>query len=146
MSNLRGFWNPKNEESRPKEWKSEQRKQKRARRKKRKLEKLLLRAGAKPKGAAHRDYDGNDKFYRTEAWRSLRYLALKNSDGRCGCCGASAGDGVVLHVDHIKPRYQAPWLSLEITNLQVLCEDCNLGKGAWDSTDWRDHMRSIRVE
>lgn len=24
-----------------------------------------------------------------------------------------------------------------VSNLQVLCADCNLGKGAWDATDWR---------
>jgi 5-methylcytosine-specific restriction endonuclease McrA len=50
---------------------------------------------------------------------------------------------VVLHVDHIVPRYKAPHRSLDIENLQVLCRDCNIGKGAWDQTDWRQHFKSI---
>ena len=28
-------------------------------------------------------------------------------------------------------------LELQLTNLQMLCADCNVGKGAWDETDWR---------
>ena len=27
--------------------------------------------------------------------------------------------------------------ALEITNLQILCHECNHGKGNWDQTDWR---------
>jgi len=70
-------------------------------------------------------------------WRRVRYVALLRAGGRCACCGRRASAGVMLHVDHVKPRSRFPELSLEITNLQVLCEDCNLGKGAWDRTDWR---------
>jgi 5-methylcytosine-specific restriction endonuclease McrA len=29
-------------------------------------------------------------------------------------------------------------LALEITNLQVLCADCNIGKSNTDETDWRE--------
>jgi 5-methylcytosine-specific restriction endonuclease McrA len=57
--------------------------------------------------------------------------------GRCLCCGASSQDGAVMNVDHIKPRWKFPKLQLTITNLQVLCSRCNVGKGAWDQTDWR---------
>lgn len=56
-------------------------------------------------------------FYASEAWRRLRYRALKTHGRVCGCCGSRTPP---FHVDHIK-----------------LCEDCNLGKGAWDTTDWR---------
>jgi 5-methylcytosine-specific restriction endonuclease McrA len=72
-------------------------------------------------------------FYNSDAWRTLRYRALKQHGGKCQCCGRKGR----LHVDHIKPRSRFPELELELTNLQVLCEDCNLGKGAWDQTDWR---------
>lgn len=60
-----------------------------------------------------------------------------------------------MHVDHIKPRSKYPALELVLSNLQVLCEDCNLGKLAHDETDWRpleaevlpdgaaEHMRSL---
>ncbi len=76
-------------------------------------------------------------FYQTELWRRVRYKALKLHGGCCQCCGARAGAGRPLHVDHIKPVSKFPELALELSNLQVLCADCNLGKGAWDRTDWR---------
>jgi hypothetical protein len=72
-------------------------------------------------------------FYETDEWRRLRYRALKQHGAKCQCCGT----GGRIHVDHIKPRSRFPELELELTNLQVLCADCNLGKGAWDQTDWR---------
>ena len=84
-----------------------------------------------------RKREPSEKFYASRDWRELRYLALKNTDGRCMCCGASQKDGIQLHVDHIKPRSKYPELQLSLSNLQVLCQDCNLGKSNWDETDWR---------
>jgi 5-methylcytosine-specific restriction endonuclease McrA len=81
--------------------------------------------------------DDRKDFYRSEDWRKLRYLALVEHGGKCQACGASAKTGAVLHVDHIKPRSRYPELQYALSNLQVLCGDCNLGKGAWDETDWR---------
>lgn len=78
-----------------------------------------------------------DPFYATREWRQLRYQALKAYGGRCQCCGSPGP----LHVDHIKPRWKFPHLSLVIGNLQVLCEDCNIGKGGHDQTDWRRKMK-----
>lgn len=78
----------------------------------------------------------NDRFYLSRAWRELRYLVLKNCDGRCMCCGASAKDGVRIHVDHIVPRSRGG-AELDINNCQVLCEDCNIGKSNLDDRDWR---------
>lgn len=83
------------------------------------------------------------KFYSSKDWRQLRYLALSNCQGRCQCCGASASNGVVLHVDHIKPRSRYPELELSLSNIQVLCEDCNIGKGDWGLDDWREHWKTI---
>lgn len=40
-------------------------------------------------------------------------------------------------VDHIKPLSKFWHLRLERSNLQVLCDECNMGKGAWDETDHR---------
>ncbi len=76
-------------------------------------------------------------FYESDLWRKARYQALKLHGGCCQCCGARASPGKPLHVDHIKPRSRFRHLELEVANLQVLCADCNLGKGAWDKTDWR---------
>ena len=77
------------------------------------------------------------EFLKTYAWRTLRYKALRMADGRCECCGASPTDGIRLNVDHIQPRKRRPDLALDLYNLQVLCDDCNAGKGNWDESDWR---------
>jgi 5-methylcytosine-specific restriction endonuclease McrA len=64
-------------------------------------------------------------------------LALKKHGARCQCCGASPATGAVINVDHIKPRKLFPELALDVENLQILCSECNHGKGNWDMTDWR---------
>ncbi len=77
-------------------------------------------------------------FYISREWRELRYKALKKNNGCCVLCGRSRKkDNVILHVDHIKPKSKFPELALSLNNLQILCEDCNLGKSNYDSTDWR---------
>ena len=76
-------------------------------------------------------------FYNSREWLAVRYEALKASAGHCGCCGARASEQSPLHVDHIKPRSKYPELSLTLSNLQVLCKGCNLGKSNTDETDWR---------
>lgn len=68
-------------------------------------------------------------FYETRAWRELRLQILQRDGWVCRYCGGRAPI-VPLHVDHIKPRSRFPELELEAMNLQVLCEDCNIGKGA----------------
>lgn len=94
---------------------------------------------APPKNYAKRWERVPDKeFFESREWKRLRYEALLLHGAKCLCCGASRADGKQIHVDHIKPRSAFPQLQWDISNLQVLCEDCNLGKGAWDYTDWRD--------
>lgn len=78
-----------------------------------------------------------DAFLLSYEWRRLRMEVIKERGARCECCGASPKDGIVIHVDHIKPRRKYPELALSKANLQVLCEVCNHGKGNWDQTDWR---------
>lgn len=78
-----------------------------------------------------------DNFYFSKAWRTLRYQVLKEFGSDCMACKRPATRDRPPHVDHIKPRYLYPHLELVFDNLQVLCEDCNIGKGAWDETDWR---------
>ena len=79
-----------------------------------------------------------DAFLSSFEWRSLRMMALKQHGAVCQCCGASPKTGAVMHVDHIKPRKLFPQLALDLNNLQVLCGECNHGKGNWDQTDWRE--------
>jgi len=76
-------------------------------------------------------------FYSSKKWREVRYIALQQSGGTCSLCGARSSDGVQLHVDHIKPRSKFPKYQFDLDNLQILCEDCNLGKSNYDDTDWR---------
>lgn len=78
-----------------------------------------------------------DPFYESEAWQQLRYQTLLRFEGRCMACGCRPHRGNSIQVDHIKPRSKYPELELEPSNLQVLCRDCNFGKGGWDETDWR---------
>jgi len=83
-------------------------------------------------------------FYASDEWRSLRYQVLKERGGRCEACGASAKDGKRIHIDHVKPRSKFPELELVKSNLQVLCEDCNLGKSNVDATDWRPQLVVVK--
>jgi 5-methylcytosine-specific restriction endonuclease McrA len=75
-----------------------------------------------------------ESFYDSNEWRKTRYQALKIHGSKCQACKTEVGP---MHVDHIKPRSKFPELQLEVSNLQILCEACNLGKGNWDETDWR---------
>lgn len=82
-------------------------------------------------------------FYRSWDWRTLRMEVLKTFGHRCQACGNTPqdigmdGKPVKIVVDHIKPLSQFWHLRLDRANLQVLCDECNMGKGAWDQTDYR---------
>jgi hypothetical protein len=85
----------------------------------------------------------SNDFYKSWEWRTLRMEVLKERGARCECCGATrldfdmSGSPVKICVDHIKAIATHPHLRLVKSNLQVLCDECNQGKGAWDNTDWR---------
>jgi hypothetical protein len=81
------------------------------------------------------------EFLQTYEWRRVRMEALKKHGSRCQCCGATPATGAVMNVDHIKPRKLFPHLALSVDNLQVLCHECNHGKGNWDMTDWRPEAK-----
>jgi 5-methylcytosine-specific restriction endonuclease McrA len=82
------------------------------------------------------------KFYSTYEWRKVRYKVLKKYGSKCMCCGSADRP---IHVDHIKPLRKYWHLRLDPDNLQVLCEECNHGKGNWDETDFRPKLTSTRV-
>jgi 5-methylcytosine-specific restriction endonuclease McrA len=79
----------------------------------------------------------DSEFLAGYEWRKVRMEALLKYGPVCQCCGATPKTGARMNVDHIKPRKHFPLLALDIDNLQILCDDCNHGKGNWDSTDWR---------
>lgn len=81
----------------------------------------------------------SDDFLLSYEWRRLRMEVIVERGARCECCGATPKDnGIVINVDHIKPRKLYPALALEKSNLQILCDVCNHGKGNWNETDWRE--------
>lgn len=59
----------------------------------------------------------------------LRYKVLQRDRYKCVLCGSSPayGNGTRLHIDHIKPYSKGG--ETVLSNLQTLCEACNLGKG-----------------
>jgi hypothetical protein len=75
-------------------------------------------------------------FYTGRKWRVVRYATLLQQGNWCRCCGARPPQAE-LHVDHIVPRSIDPSKAWDLLNTQVLCRDCNLGKGNGDSRDWR---------
>lgn len=83
-------------------------------------------------------------FYRSDAWKELRYKVLRKYGFSCMACGAKPPK--VMHVDHIKPRVRWPELELDINNLQVLCSDCNQGKRHYFQDDLRPkEIQSLQI-
>lgn len=87
--------------------------------------------------------DERNAFYASWEWRTLRMLTLSRYGRACQCCGATprhrdlAGNPVRLVCDHIKPLGTHWHLRLDAENIQVLCDDCNMGKGGRHIADYR---------
>jgi 5-methylcytosine-specific restriction endonuclease McrA len=77
-------------------------------------------------------------FYDTPEWKELKLEILHKYGACCMACGARSPS--ILHVDHIKPRSLYPHLQMHPDNLQVLCIDCNIGKG-----DAEDDLRPTKT-
>jgi len=80
------------------------------------------------------------RFYSSRSWRALRYATLcKNREQyaalTCEVCKSTDGP---FHCDHIEPLSLNWHRRLDPTNVQVMCDDCNLGKGNRDQIDWRE--------
>lgn len=73
-------------------------------------------------------------FYRSSAWLKLRYAVLIKYGRKCMLCHETEGQ---MHVDHIIPKSRAPQLALAMSNLQILCRACNIGKGDSCDKDFR---------
>lgn len=82
-----------------------------------------------------RQWYQDKEFLKGRGWRAVRYATLVTQGNWCRACGRKPPH-VELHVDHIKSRSRFPLLALSLENLQVLCRDCNVGKGADDQTNW----------
>lgn len=88
-----------------------------------------------------KSFESTAEFLYSYEWRKVRMVALTRYGAKCQCCGATPSTGAVMNVDHIKPRLIYPELALNVDNLQILCHECNHGKGNWDMTDWRFENR-----
>jgi len=84
----------------------------------------------------------NQSFYSTWEWKKARFETIKRYGAKCMLCGSE--DRIV--VDHIKPRKKYPDLELDLNNLQVLCNDCNMGKSNDDFTDFRPGLSFAETE
>lgn len=57
----------------------------------------------------------------------LRMQIFKRDRFRCRICGRGVDQGVSLRIDHIQPVTKKG--DSNPSNLQTLCDDCNIGKG-----------------
>lgn len=95
-------------------------------------------------GIAERELKKRDSFEytreqeRAKMTRSMRYDVFVRDKFKCKICGAGREDGVKLHVDHIYPIAKGG--KTIMSNLQTLCEDCNVGK--WDKVNWSNEKRT----
>jgi len=82
-----------------------------------------------------------DSFYSSWEWKKARFETLSRYGAVCMLCNSTER----ICVDHIKPRKKFPELELDLDNLQVLCNDCNMGKSNDDYTDFRSTPSSADV-
>jgi 5-methylcytosine-specific restriction endonuclease McrA len=97
--------------------------------------KNLTKAISKLENRATLCHATSGKFYTSKEWLSFRIQMLKKLGFRCFACGVTAKERT-LHVDHIKPRSIYPELSFCEDNIQILCVDCNIGKGVLRKLDF----------
>ena len=80
-------------------------------------------------------------FYSSWEWKKARFNILKKYGSVCMLCDGKER----IVVDHIMPRSKFPELELDEDNLQVLCNDCNMGKSNDDYTDFRPREPRLAV-
>jgi len=85
---------------------------------------LALQVEEKKKKLEYKAFVSHERALMTD---KLRYEIMQRDEFKCVLCGATAKDGVKLHVDHIKPVSKGG--KTEEANLRTLCDRCNLGKG-----------------
>jgi len=82
-----------------------------------------------------------EAVYRTEKEdfsQKQKEEILKKGEYTCAKCGRKSEDGVELHVDHIKPKYEGGKATL--ANGQVLCSRCNFIKKHLKQTETGKRM------
>ena len=80
----------------------------------------------------YNEWQNGNKFSETKKQErkimndDIRYSVLKRDNYSCQICGVTSKDGAKLHVDHIIPVSKGG--KTVMSNLQTLCEQCNIGK------------------
>ncbi len=59
-------------------------------------------------------------------------------------CSTKGTEENPIQADHIAPKSLFPELSLDPDNMQIMCKDCNYGKGNRDRIDWRPPNQETR--
>ena len=68
-------------------------------------------------------------FYSSTRWLQIRFQAIQKYGRKCFSCGKTPEHGAIIEIDHIRPRVLYPELAFDVSNMQVLCRECNGGKG-----------------
>ena len=75
---------------------------------------------------AGRRYDStNDSFYKSQAWRQVRQLALERDLFVCQRCKRAGRIAKGETVHHIKPVRLDSKRALDLTNLETICRRCH---------------------
>lgn len=69
-------------------------------------------------------------FYSSPEWKLLRSQVIEEEGRTCSECGKFIRVDSDVTVDHKHPRSKHPPMSLERSNLRVVCRSCNARKGA----------------
>lgn len=83
------------------------------------------------------------RWYGTSRWKKLRLLVLRRQPTcqlRLGGC-----DGVATQVDHIIPARDRPDLFWSEPNLQGVCQNCQVVKGASRGAVSADRPRALKL-
>lgn len=64
----------------------------------------------------------------------------KHSDNYCPICSDNYSDRGGKTIDHKLPRSQYPWLSMDFSNLWVICKECNIEKA---EKNWYEYEHFI---
>jgi len=83
-------------------------------------------------------YKESIKYQRALMTNSKRYDILKRDGFRCQICGRTQLDGAKLEVDHIIPVSKGG--KTVMSNLQTLCDRCNIGKSNKVDESFLDNM------
>lgn len=110
-----------------------------------KMRQTLIRIGHKPsvifraRGAKNWMWRGgitseNDKFRKSNKYKSWRKSVFERDNYTCQNCGIHGGE---LHADHIKPFAWFESLRLELSNGRTLCSDCHRKTDSWGKGSYK---------